>query len=323
MKILFLLTGILLAFVTQAQFLKVTPGTDMIILSGTVFRVEDLTLIPSADFTISDNALDKFTTISHPSSSPYISRVYRFTNSTNPFSGSVQVNYTDGAELNGISESDLTLNTHNGTNWSFYPAVTRDASNNFVLTNIGVAAGLNELTLAGLTALPLTWLSFAAIKQNETALLQWTTNLERNTLHFTVQYSTNGINWSGIGLLPATGSSNTTSSYSYVHYSPVTGINYYRILQTDRDNRTSYSSIKTLKFTKTDEPFIIIDNPVNNNVLTVQVNASLKLALFTSDGKLLWQSQVNAGTKHIDVSRFAKGTYILKANNSAQKVVIQ
>ena len=39
--------------------------------------------------------------------------------------------------------------------------------------------------------------------------------------------------------------------------------------------------------------------------------------------ELLWQEQVNAGTKIIDVSRYAKGTYFLKTNTTTQKVVIQ
>jgi hypothetical protein len=78
-----------------------------------------------------------------------------------------------------------------------------------------------------------------------------------------------------------------------------------------------------LKFTKTDEPFIIIGNPVTNHVLTVEVNEATSLALYTTDGKLLWQENVKAGTKTFDMSRYAKGTYMLKANNSSQKLVIQ
>ncbi len=69
--------------------------------------------------------------------------------------------------------------------------------------------------------------------------------------------------WTGIGTVPAAGNSNITSNYSYVHTGPVTGINYYRILQTDMDNRNSYSDTRTLKFTKTDESFTIIGNPCN------------------------------------------------------------
>ncbi|MEI9810394.1 MAG: T9SS type A sorting domain-containing protein [Bacteroidota bacterium] len=46
-----------------------------------------------------------------------------------------------------------------------------------------------------------------------------------------------------------------------------------------------------------------------NNVLTIQVNTVTGIALYTADGKLMWQEQINAGTKTIDVNRYAKGTY--------------
>ena len=108
-----------------------------------------------------------------------------------------------------------------------------------------------------------------------------------------------------------------------MHTTPVTGINYYRILQNDMNNRSSYSNIRTLVFTDKDESLIIVGNPVTNGVMTVQANISVTLAFFTADGKLLWQETINAGTKYIDVSRYAKGTYFLKANNTSQKVLIQ
>ena len=323
-KLLLALLVILFINMAHAQLLKVTGGTDITILSGTVFRFEDLTLTPSADFTISNNTLVKSPTVIHATANPYISRVYQFTNSTNPFSGLVQINYTDGAELNSIPENQLTLNIHSGTAWTAWPASNRDATNNFVLTNGVSSTGLNELTLAHLsTPLPLTWLSFTATKQNQTALLQWATAQEQNTRNFSVQHSFNGINWSGIGLLPAIGSNNSYSNYNYIHSNPVTGINYYRILQTDLDNRNSYSNIRTLNFIASDEPFNIQGNPVTNGVLTLQVNTANKLALYTTDGKLLWLKYVNAGTKNIDVSRYTKGTYLLKANSVVQKIVIQ
>ena len=323
-KLLFLFTGLLLTGNAQTQVLKVSAGTDLTILNGTIFQIDSLTLIPSADFTISDNTLSRSTTLIHTSSNPYISRVYQFANNTNPYSGSVQINYLD-TELNGIPENLLTLNIHNGTtSWIYYPASNRDAINNFVLTNGVIINSMSELTLAHLsTPLPLVWLSFTATKQNKKALLKWATAQEQNTRNFEVQHSSNGINWGGIATRPAAGNSNTNSNYRYIHTTPVTGINYYRILQNDINNRNSYSDIRTLKFTADDEPFIILGNPVTNDVLTVQVNMATGLAFYTADGKLLWQEAVSAGTRYIDVSRYVKGVYFLKANLASQKVMIQ
>jgi hypothetical protein len=78
-----------------------------------------------------------------------------------------------------------------------------------------------------------------------------------------------------------------------------------------------------LQFTKTNEPFIIVGNPVTNGMLMVQVNAASNLSLYTTDGKLIWLENIHSGTKTFDISRYPKGTYILKANNTAKKIVLQ
>ncbi len=304
--------------------LTVDAGASLTIQNGTQVHADGLTLIPSAEFILSDVVLSRSATIVHTQLNPYISRVYQFSNTSNAFSGSIQINYLDG-ELNGIAEADLTLNVHNGTNWAQFPASTRDASNNFVLTNGLSGITLNELTLASQFApLPLTWLSFTAKAQNNSeSLLQWTTAQEQNTKDFYIQHSADGINWVTIGSLPAAGNSNATNHYNFVHTNPVKGLNYYRIKQTDVDSRYSYSAVRMLSFTRALQPFIIVGNPVTNNVLTLNVNENTSVALYTADGKLLLQQQLNTGTNTIDVSRYPKGIYLLKANNTAQKVVIQ
>ena len=305
--------------------LRIDGSSSLTIENGTQIHADGLTLIPSADFILSNVVLSRSATTIHPPGNIHISRVYQFSNTSNAFSGSIQINYTDGAELNGLAEADLTLNIHNGTNWSAYPASTRDAINNYVLTDGLSNITLNELTLASqFGPLPLTWLSFTATAQNNgQSLLQWTTAQEQNTKDFYIQHSADGINWVTIGSLPAAGNSNSTSYYNYVHANPVKGLNYYRIKQTDVDSHYSYSPIRTLLFTMALPPFIILGNPVTNNVLTLQVNMATSLAFYTADGKLLWQEQVNAGTKTIDVSRYPKGTYLLKTITTTQKVVIQ
>jgi hypothetical protein len=308
----------------NAQLLTVDPSASLTIQNGTQLHADGLTLIPSADFILSNVILSRSATIIHTQLNPYISRVYQFSNTSNAFSGSIQINYTD-AELNGIPETALTLNIHNGTNWAAYPASTRDDINNYVLTNGLSGITLNELTLASEFApLPLTWLSFTAKAQNNSeSLLQWTTAQEQNTKDFYIQHSADGINWVTIGSIPAAGNSNATNQYNFVHTNPVKGLNYYRIKQTDVDSRFSYSAVRMLSFTRTLQPFIIVGNPVTNNVLTLQVNMATSLAFYTADGKLLWREQVNAGTKTIDVSRYAKGIYLLKTISTTQKVVIQ
>lgn len=223
MKVYFIFVVLLLTATAQGQLLSI-GAKGLTIKSGTPLVAEKLTLIPFADITITNNTLNKHTSIENPGTNPHISRVYRFSNTTPAFNGSVQINYQDGAELNGIGENALSLHIHNGTAWAAYPATTRDGINNFVFTNNISNVALKELTL---------------------------------------------------------------------------------------------------KFSSSSEAFSIIGNPVTNNLLTVLVNIPNKLALYTIDGKLLWQENVNAGTKTFNMSRYAKGTYLLRANNKTKKVVLQ
>ena len=324
MKKLSMLCLAALFFCNAHAQLTVDPGASLTIQNGTLVHGDGLTLIPSADLILSNVVLSRSATTIHPPGNTHISRVYQFSNTTNAFSGSIQIDYIDGAELNGIPEAALTLNIHNGTSWAAYPATTRDASNNYVLTNGLSGITLNELTLADLTApLPLTWLSFTATVQNNSqSLLQWSTAHEQNTKDFYIQHSADGINWVTIGSLPAAGNSNSTRHYNYIHTNPEKGLNYYRIKQTDIDSRYTYSTVRMLSFTRALQPLTIIGNPVTNNVLTIQVNMATSLAFYTADGKLLWQKQVNAGTRSIDVSSYAKGTYLLKTITTTQTVVI-
>lgn len=146
-----LLAATLFSSLTEAQLVKISPGTDLTISGGTIFRIENLTLFPSTNFIITNNTLISSPTTFHSSANPNIFRVYQFQNTTNLFSGTIQFHYIDGAELNNIPENTLTLNLHNGFSWNAFTPSFRDGANNFVLT-IGINnTFINELTLADLS----------------------------------------------------------------------------------------------------------------------------------------------------------------------------
>ena len=314
-----------LLFSSSANAQLISFGAAGVTIKGnTTLCMDSLALIPSSDLTLTNTVLNKTSTIIHPGSNPYISRVYRFTNTTPPFNGSVQFYYRDGAELNGIPESSLTLNIHNGTGWASYPVTTRDAVNNFVLTNGISNVSLNELTLANLlTPLPVDPFAFTATKQNQSALLNWTTVVGLNFRNFAVQHSINGTNWTVIGSLKVPGNSSLNNNFSFIHSKPLNGTNYYRILKVDIENNYSYSAIRSLRFSTQLETFAILGNPVINYVICLQVNEATDLYLYNADGKLILHENVYAGRKNIDVRGYAKGEYLLKANNTTKKLVIQ
>ncbi len=320
-KLIILATALVSLMVTQAQLITVEAGSNLVVQNGAVLHADGMTLSPAADFTLSGNALTKSSSVIHSSANTHIARVYQFTNNTALYNGAIQINYNDGSELNSIPENRLTLDIYNGSAWTFYPANTRDAVNNYVLTNSVSPVVLNEISLGDLAGpVASNWLSFTASRERQTAILKWTTAQQQNTRSFTVQYSNDGRTWLNLEILPA--GSQTTGSYSFTHTRPANGINYYRLLKTDYDNSSSLSDLRTLRFTGKEEPFIITGNPVINKLI-VQVNTNSILAVYSAEGKVLYQELTNPGVITIDISNYPKGVYYLTTGNYSQQFIRQ
>ncbi len=117
----------------NAQIFSV-GASGLTLRAGATFFADGLILTPSADITLSGMSLSRNSTVSHATSNPYISRVYRFSANTPAYSGKVQINYIDPGELNSIPEANLELNVHNGTQWQSISG-TDNASLNYVLRN--------------------------------------------------------------------------------------------------------------------------------------------------------------------------------------------
>jgi hypothetical protein len=96
--------------------------------------------------------------------------------------------------------------------------------------------------------LPITWLSFEALKKGEASDLKWITAQEFNNTGFQVERSADGRYFETIGSVDAASDPQATNVYSFMDTRPYRGMNYYRIKQTDIDGRIDYSIIRTVGF---------------------------------------------------------------------------
>ncbi|HYK55273.1 MAG TPA: LamG domain-containing protein, partial [Flavisolibacter sp.] len=149
-----------------------------------------------------------------------------------------------------------------GTNTGLRTLIDQKGVNNGTLTNFALTGATSNFIAQGssLVVLPLKWDSFTAQSQGNNVLLKWRTSSELNTKNFVVQRSIDGRLWSDIGQVAAAGSSYTIKEYSYTDVHPVEGINFYRILQTDIDGRSSYSNIRTATITAPFKSFVVLNN---------------------------------------------------------------
>lgn len=247
--------------------LSISSGT-LSINANTVFLVDGLVLQPTSSFTLSGpNSVTRTTTIAHTAPQPYISRVFQLAATTNSFSGSISIYYND-TELNGLSESGLTLNIHNGGGWSaFNSGVTRDGINNVVTTSGLANINLNELTLANVTTpLPLDWGPVTALRKEGGAHVQWQTYNEVATSHFVVERSLNGVQWTAVGLPVAARNQSGDQHYSLTDALITPAQTYYRIKQVDEDGRYSYSPVVTVKAIAATNHLTLYPNPTQGRI---------------------------------------------------------
>lgn len=146
---------------------------------------------------------------------------------------------------------------------------------------------------------------------------------EQNTKDYIVQHSVNATDWSDIGTVAAAGNSNTVEQYFFVDKNPVSGLNYYRLLQRDMNGTISYSKVVSLNFSDTESMLKIYPNPVTDGVITVSLKHASLVAVYNSVGAKVMQKNLPAGKQPLILSQLSKGTYYMKVKEKGIFFVIQ
>lgn len=200
------------------------------------------------------------------------------------------------------------------------------------------AININEITALynDNTVLPLTLLAFKGQQQNTAINLQWTTANEINTASFTVQRSTNGVDFIDIGSVTANGNTNSKTTYAFTDPQPNINKNCYRLKMIDKDGSFTYSS--ALAFTlqeATTITFKLSPNPAKTYV-QLQINSkkdeTINIVVFDAVGKTIitQKSGVSIGTNVItinNINTLKSGLYFVKmiVNGEAntQKLIVE
>jgi hypothetical protein len=159
---------------------------------------------------------------------------------------------------------------------------------------------------------PVTLLNFNAVKQDGYALLNWSTVSEENSRNFTIERSAEGIRFTAIGTVAAAGNSSIQQNYGFTDHAPLNGNNYYRLRMTDLDNTARLSNVKLLNFSKGNS-ISIYPNPATDLVTISGAGEKNTISLYDATGKLLLeQRSTGSGRDKLDISRLAKGIYIIR-----------
>jgi ELWxxDGT repeat protein len=158
------------------------------------------------------------------------------------------------------------------------------------------------------SVLPVTWLGVQAQWHNTaTAKITWQVAEQINVKDYTVQHSTDGIQFTNECVLSASVNTNYSCSVPASNNSN----HYYRIQQQDEDGNMHYSSTVFLK-SKQQIFMYAYPNPATNKLYIQGLSGAAAVQITDAAGKLILNAAQKNSTGFFDVSRFATGTYLIK-----------
>ncbi|HXB07693.1 MAG TPA: T9SS type A sorting domain-containing protein [Puia sp.] len=178
------------------------------------------------------------------------------------------------------------------------------------------------VTLNGFGTLPIILTSFTATLDQDVVNLAWTTSLEINADHIGIQRSVDaGSHWATIGSEAARNTTGTSTNYTFADGKPAMGTSEYRLQLVDKDGKTTYSQVRTIR-NGAIGTVSVFPNPAHNYInvaLGGSATENLLVRLYSQSGQLLQLRNVaNAGgtTIALSVSGYPEGNYIIVVNGS-------
>ncbi len=179
------------------------------------------------------------------------------------------------------------------------------------------------------TPLPLELLYFEAKCVNRKVNIAWATASEINSDYFTVEKSTEGINFETLKIVDGAGNSSQTLNYSTVDNAPFDGISYYRLKHTNLNGKTTHSnSVAVQCKDMNNSMFTVYPNPNDGAGFNLQIpnNNSLEVLVVVYDifGREIFSKVIDASINGSDIyavdpiQKIVAGIYLIKATTDDQ-----
>lgn len=169
--------------------------------------------------------------------------------------------------------------------------------------------------------LPVELGSYTATIEARAAKLQWFTISETDNKEFIISRSNDGSVFNELVRLPGKG---MPSAYVYYDYSPLSGVNYYRLAQLDFNGKPKVIGDKVLRFGFEGNLLSAYPNPSSALVnINLDVNTYVEARLYSLSGKQLVVEKLTSHHQNVsfDLSKLPAGLYLVKLFGTETKTV--
>jgi concanavalin A-like lectin/glucanase superfamily protein len=157
------------------------------------------------------------------------------------------------------------------------------------------------------TPLPLLWKSFTGKLESGEVYLNWETENSINNDRFEIERSSDGANFSGIGVISdKSGIDNAAggAGYSFTDPHPQKGGNFYRIRQVDIDGKYSWSSVVEVSVGSVPSAIHLQSNPVADEAILVNNDHLLvrRMQVIDVSGRILFDRSLYSSNSILKIN---------------------
>jgi len=241
---------------------------------------------------------------------------------------------TDGSQLTIVKNTYLAPTAWIDIGGTGAPAYSGGANLTGSIISTSAPTAFNSFStfaiadkIGGSNVLPMKLLYFNARPDNGQVDLAWATASEWNNDYFTVEKSSDGVNFeflARINSAAANGNSSLPLYYSAVDQKPNSGTTYYRLKQTDLDGNSTLSNVVSVDFAKMSR-ISVYPNPSSGTVYIDglgNAQSSMNVEWFDLGGRILLQqtATVSGGTTRL-TTHFDNGVYVLRFQSADGTVI--
>ncbi len=184
---------------------------------------------------------------------------------------------------------------------------------------------------AGYAVLPITLTDFYAKPNQNSVQLNWHIETELNVDHYIIERSNDGLNFAPVSTIKSSAETNgyANLNYSSIDYTPKNGINYYRLVNVDKDGSVNYNKTILVNFNQTYSADVWVNQTETDIVVSHKTSfANKTFYLMDISGKKIGEyKNLNNGLNYFTINKLylPKGLYVIgciDGNMPPQKLLI-
>ena len=202
-------------------------------------------------------------------------------------------------------------------------AFTSQSGDTYTITVVDDGKGCGATTTSEdiqCNKLPVELISYTGEVKTNGNLLKWATASEIENDYFTLEVSSDGVQFAEIHTEAGNGTTGTPNYYSFLDRDAVAGTSYYRLWQTDFDGTTV--TVGIVELTRGESTLNIVSiqpNPVVSDfeiIYETPTVANVSISIIDLAGKVIFNQELmsNAGLNNLEISaaEFPSGIYFVK-----------